>query len=194
MTKPVDVIMWAGEDHYTVSSFIQEAKIMGVSKRIPKTAIPEGIVPGRSKIFIKHRRAIVNGNLDDLLRTLDESLYLQHCELPDNMLHLVIFLERLRESEPAIWKELVEGYKLFWTPGVIGYAYITGIQYVAYDHEEGLPDEMAHMDYLVEPVRIEYEEDWYCPFCSTLLGNPLNFTGRCDSCGHEFSEALDENN
>ena len=50
--KPVDIIMWIGEDNYTVSEFIEEAKAMGVSKRIPANSIPEGIIPGRSRLSL----------------------------------------------------------------------------------------------------------------------------------------------
>lgn len=156
--KPVDIILWAGEQYYTVGSFIREAERMGVSKRIPRTAIPENIILGQSRILIKHRQAIVHGNLDDLLRKLDEAMYLHHCELPDDMLRLVIFLEGLKEEEFNIWQELVEGYALTWTPGVIGYSYITSIQYVAYDDEEELPEDLAHLEGYVEPVKIKYEE------------------------------------
>jgi hypothetical protein len=155
--------MWAGEEHYTVSSFIEEARTMGVSKRIPATAVPEGIVPGRSRILIKHRRAIVHSNseeytLHDLVEHIsilrDGPMY----DVRDDMLQIVMMLERFEEVDHDFWMQLVSEYDLYWTPGVIGYSYITSIQYVAHDHEEGLPEEMAHLEGYVEPVRIEYED------------------------------------
>ena len=158
MAKPIDIIMWVGEEHYTVGSFIREAEQMGVSKRIPRTAIPEGIVPGQSRILIKHRKAIVHGDLDGLLRKLDEAMYLSHVTLPEDMITLVVFLEVLQEKEFAIWQELVEGYNLTWTSGVIGYSYITSIQYIASDDEEELPEDLQHLEGYVEPVKIKYEE------------------------------------
>jgi len=158
MDKPIDIFMWAGEEHYTVGAFIREADRLGVSKRIPRTAIPEGIVPGQSRILIKHRQAIVHGNLKDLLRKLDEASYLHHCELPNDMLRLVLFLETLKEKDFDIWQELVEGYELTWSPGVIGYSYITSIQYIAYDDEKELPEDLQNIEG-VEIVRIEYVDE-----------------------------------
>lgn len=159
MDKPVDLIMWAGEEHYTVSSFIDEAKRMGVSKRIPQNSIPHGIVPGQSRIFIKHRKAMVYGELEGLSIELSHNFHIiTDLGIDDNMLELVMILEQIHEQNPEYWNELVEEYDLTWAPGVIGYSYITGLQYVAQDNEEGLPEELAHMEHLVEPVRIEYED------------------------------------
>lgn len=156
MNKPIDIIMWAGEEHYTVSSFIKEAERMGVSKRIPRTAVPEGIVPGQSRILIKHRQAIVHSEyLDELLLGL-YTHGMPEYSLPDDMLKVVMFLEDLRDEDHQTWKFLVEEYELTWTSGVIGYSYITSIQYVASDDEEELPEDLQHLEGYVEPVRIEY--------------------------------------
>lgn len=183
--KPVDVIMWAGEDHYTVRSFIQEARVMGVSKRIALNSIPEGIVPGVSRIFIKHRKAILHGKLEELGERLN-------FDPTEQMLPLVIALDELQEQKFDDWQNIVQTYELTWSPGIIGYSYITGIQYVTRDNEEGLPEEIAHLEGYVEPIIVEYEEEWHCPFCEAWIGTPLNFTGYCENCGHEFREAWDE--
>jgi len=160
MDKPVDVIMWAGEEHYTVGSFIREAEQMGVSKRIPATAIPEGIIPGQSRILIKHRQAIVQGMLDELVLELAYTYDLpDEYAVADGMLRLVMFLEDLKVSDPVAWESLVEIYELTWTSGVIGYSYITSIQYVAQDFEDDLPEELSHLEGYVEPVRIEVTDE-----------------------------------
>ena len=161
MDKPVDVIMWAGEEHYTVGSFIREAERMGVSKRIPATAIPEGIVIGQSRILIKHRQAILQGeNLEQLFLELKYVYQIpEEWIQPDGMLFLVMFLEDLRKTQPIIWESTVEQYDLTWTPGVIGYSYITSIQYVAQDFEDDLPEELSHLEGYVEPVRVEYDDE-----------------------------------
>ena len=156
--KPVDIIMWIGEDNYTVSEFIEEAKAMGVSKRIPANSIPEGIIPGRSRLLIKHRKAIIHGiDLDQLIEALNDLYAFPEYELPDGMLHLVMTLEEIKEENPERWKRWVDSYELTWHPGVIGYSYITGVQFVVEEGEEGLPEELAHLDYLIEPVRMSYE-------------------------------------
>ncbi len=152
-TKPVDLLMWVGEE-YTVSEFIREAERMGVSKRIAKTSIPEGVVPGKSKLLIKHRFAIVNSpRLDELAEQTGLGL-----KMPDDMLRLTIALEDLRDQRDQEyfqeWQILVKDFEITWSPGVIGYTTITGIQYVAKETEEGLPENLAHMDDLIEPVRV----------------------------------------
>ncbi|MCK4819727.1 hypothetical protein KA005_28430 [bacterium] len=169
MDKPIDIIMWAGEEHYTVSSFIEEAERMGVSKRIPRTAIPEGIVPGQSRILIKHRQAIVQSDRLDELFLIVSHLYdilefaltnasLKELGIPDTMLRMVMFLEDLKVDDYTAWQSLVEDYNLTWTSGVIGYSYITSIQYIAYDDEEELPEDLQHLEGYVKPVRIEYDK------------------------------------
>ena len=117
MNKPIDIIMWAGEEHYTVGSFIREAERMGVSKRIPRTAIPEGIVPGQSRILIKHRQAILQAErLESLFIELQITYDLPEEYMPpDGMLRLVMFLEDLRETDLPAWERLVEGYAVTWT-------------------------------------------------------------------------------
>lgn len=164
----IDLIMWVGEEHYTVSSFIEEATKIGVSKRIPKNSIPEGIVLNRSRLFIKHRRAIVQGDaerardeysMDDLIDTLSTTRAMSYYQLPQDMLGLIISLESIEENEPEFWKKLVKDYGLTWSPGVIGYAYITGIQYIAGENETGLPEELIHLEGYVEPIRITYGTD-----------------------------------
>ncbi len=152
-TNPVDLLMWVGTQ-YTVSEFIREAKRMGVSKRISKTSIPEGIVSGKSKLLIKHRHAIVNSpRLDELADQAGLRL-----RMPDDMLKLTIALEDLRDFNHQEyfqeWQILVKDFEITWSPGVIGYTTITGVQYVAKPTEQGLPEDLAHMDDLIEPVRI----------------------------------------
>jgi hypothetical protein len=169
MNKPIDIIMWAGEEHYTVSSFIEEAKRMGVSKRIPRTAIPENIILGQSRILIKHRQAIVHSErLDELFLTISHVYNIPEFALtdksrkglniPDTMLRMVLFLEELKVADPVTWEKFVEVYGLTWSPGVIGYSYITNIQYVAYDDEEELPEDLQNIEN-VEIVRIKYADE-----------------------------------
>ena len=160
MDKPVDIIMWVGEEHYTVGSFIREAERMGVSKRIPRTAIPEGIVLGQSRILIKHRQAILQAErLESLFIELQIAYNLSEEYMPpDGMLRLVMFLEELQMADLPAWERLVEVYALTWTSGVIGYSYITSIQYIAYDDEKELPEDLQHLADYIEPVKIIYEE------------------------------------
>lgn len=57
MAKPLDLLMWVGSSFYpTPQSFVDEAKKMGVSKRVP--GFPIGIVKGKTRIFLVHNKAI----------------------------------------------------------------------------------------------------------------------------------------
>jgi len=157
MMEAYDLIMWAGEEHYTVGEFIREAEQMGVSKRISRTSIPEGVVPGKSRLLIKHRYAIVNSpRLDELVERTGLNLV-----MPDDMLKLTIALEDLRDDHDqeyfAEWQILVDEFDITWSPGVIGYTILTGVQYVAHEHETALPEDLAHMDNLIEPIRVVFE-------------------------------------
>jgi len=49
---PQDYLMWVGRSYYTIESFIQEARKMGVCKRVPM--LPRGVVPGKSRVFLVH--------------------------------------------------------------------------------------------------------------------------------------------
>lgn len=155
--KPVDIVMWAGEQFYTVTSFIEEAKHLGVSKRIPSHNIPYGIVPGESRIFIKHRKAIVTGKVNELIEYLVKETGIAPIDPETEMLVLTMLLEKYKEKDLTFWQELVDNFDISWKAGVIGYSYITGIQYVAKDNEDDLPDEYSHLKGYVEPVRVTYE-------------------------------------
>lgn len=158
----LDLIMWAGEDNYTVSGFIKEARMQGVSKRIPKNAIPEGIAFAHSRLFIKHRRAIID--CEDWEVFVQELIGHGYLHLPiqvyskDIMLYAVMAMEDMHDKNRVLWNEYIEAFNITWHPGVIGYAYITGIQYVVKENEEGLPEEYAYLEGYVEPVRDIHEE------------------------------------
>lgn len=51
-----DVLIWVGKEHYSPESFIEEAKRMGVCRRVPFA--PLGIIPDVSFVFLAHRDAI----------------------------------------------------------------------------------------------------------------------------------------
>ena len=53
-------IMGVGEKFYTAQEFIQEARTMGISKRIP--FVPKDLVVGETVIYLAHRKAIRVGN------------------------------------------------------------------------------------------------------------------------------------
>jgi len=48
-------LMWVGRSYYTKGSFMEEASVMGISKRIPANGIPDGMVVGKSWVFLAMR-------------------------------------------------------------------------------------------------------------------------------------------
>lgn len=48
-----DLIMWIGYHHYpTITDFIEEAQIKGVSKRVSR--VPRSLIPGKTRLFFVH--------------------------------------------------------------------------------------------------------------------------------------------
>lgn len=172
-----DIAMWVGEDSYPwPSDFADEAKRLGVSKQVPRTAIPQ-IEPGVSRLVLIHPRALISvhaegmtlvdlatelegticGNYD----TLDESRayaleYLIDSETGRNLPEMVNLL-RIAEMENLL-KDLEEKYKIEYEPGFLGFTYLTGIQWVAPKNADRLPPDLVGIPG-IEAVRIEYEEE-----------------------------------
>jgi hypothetical protein len=178
----IDLKMWMGEDNYSVAEAHLENKTLGVSKRIPLTSVPEGILPGFSRIFIAHKKAILvvraeGKTIWDLLTRMFELEILEQVEggdveyhedreynpgeellpgdyVPEGMLRMVIVLDLV---EAKVRRELVKEFEIEFRPGIIGYGYITGLQYILREGETEVPAEIAHIDG-VEAVRVEYED------------------------------------
>ena len=55
-TKTTDILMWVGASHYpTVESFVKEAEVLGVSKRVSQ--VPKGVKLRTSVMFLAHDEA-----------------------------------------------------------------------------------------------------------------------------------------
>lgn len=171
------ILMTVGRQYYTLAEYIDEAKEMGVSKRIAMTAIPEGLVPGMSKIFIAHPDAIVKVTADgkclaDLVRVVLGETYvspdfapyweqekIQPDEvIPDHMLSLTYAFSKLPAAERA---KLTAEYGLVFHMGVIGYTFFEGVQFVMPAGETELPENARQLLPLVEsgyvqPVHVTY--------------------------------------
>lgn len=177
------ILMTVGREHYKLHSLISEYSQQGVSKRIPKTAIPDGLVPQVSKIFIAHPDAIlrvtVNGKtLNDLvvalvnlkvltqvqideMEDLDKPYWSQN-ELnpydfvPPNMLTISSALSTLSNPERA---KVEDEFGIEYCMGIIGFAHVSSIQYVTKPDDDGLPDDLKHLEGYVTPVRVIHDED-----------------------------------
>ncbi len=188
MTEVPSILMIAGRQYYKLWEYIEEAQDIGVSKRIPSKAIPEGMVPGLSKIFIAHPDAIVkvtapDKTLEDLAHELFACETLTMAELaklidldkpfwtgeelnpsdfvPESMLDISMALSKVEEPE---YSHIVKEFGLQFCLGVVGYAHFEGIQVVLDKSEEDLPDDLEHLRPLVEfgyvqPVHVEYPDE-----------------------------------
>jgi hypothetical protein len=172
--------MCVGRKFYKLHEAVEEYKEQGVSKRVSNTAIPEGLVPWRSKIFVAHPDAIVKvtaegKTLADLAYTLLENGCLSeddwdslvemanpywtgkelHSEdfVPVSMLVIAIALSKMPEHEQDALKQELG---LEFCMGIFGFAYLSGIEYVAKPGETDLPANMKHLKGYVQPVEVFY--------------------------------------
>lgn len=181
--KPVDILMCVGLQFYSLSDLVSEAENQGLSKRIPLSAIPEGVVPYESKLFVAHPHAIVkvtapNKTLKDLVNmlislgvlareqlvspdTLDWTYWegetlLSEEQVPIDMLTIAIAVDLV---EGEAYQELLNEFALKFEMGIVGFSYISGIHYVVKPGEEGLPDTLSHLDGYVTPVKMVYGDE-----------------------------------
>ncbi|KPL21849.1 MAG: hypothetical protein AMJ93_08605 [Anaerolineae bacterium SM23_84] len=169
-----DLLMWVGATYYPTSEdFASECIHQGLSKRTAITSVPEGIVNGVSRLFLIHPWACLtvdeeNGHtleeLHDRLESLDNPLISEWLQDWDRNPAWVIrqIIEKTSKEPPAQepWYEatmIIEDCGVIFTPGVFGFSYITGMQYVVSKGETDLPDELK--DRGIEPVRVVYDEE-----------------------------------
>lgn len=176
-------LSWVGEDNYTFAQAVDECMSMGVSRRINLKGIPEGFVPGVSKIFLVHPKAIIRvafGSLWELLYDLmllgyistrawedlianeyeDKLPYTARLEpydfVPKDAGLAAYYVSKVT---PAEYKYLDDKYKFTFSPGVFGYAPFGEFQYVLKPGESDLPKELQHLEGYVEPVKVLYDDD-----------------------------------
>jgi hypothetical protein len=188
MSNTPSLLMTVGEQFYKLHEFISEAETIGISKRIPLTAIPIDMVKAISKVFVAHPKAIVKvtapgKTLQDLAYSLAELKYLSMVELahlveldrpfwtgeklasydfvPASMLDITVALSKTNSAE---CKELEKKYGLEYVMGIFGWSHFTGLQLVMAPNETELPDNLKHLQPLIdngtiEPVHVIYRDD-----------------------------------
>lgn len=188
ITQVPSLLMTVGRKYYKLYQYVDEAQNIGVSKRIPITAIPDGLVKGLSKIFLAHPDAIVkvtasDKTFADLAYALYEKDYLTAVQyqkiiedvpaywtgeelhpndlVPERMLDVTYALSKVPGPEHM---GLGETFGLEFCMGIFGYSYYSGIEYVCKPGEDELPAELAHLDGYVEPVHIMYNNDSEAPY------------------------------
>ena len=69
-------LLWVGEKFYTVSSFLKEAKDIGISRRI--NSIPRGFKVGKTWIFMAHRLCVQKWKVDGPLDIMGQPKESEH--------------------------------------------------------------------------------------------------------------------
>ena len=180
--KAIDILMYVGGDNYTVPAYLSEAKQWGVSKRIPSGSIPDGLIPGVSRIFLWHNEAIplvraegkTMRDLTDLLvekNLLDEQTatilelrepwkpeehLLPSSYVPPHVLRLTCIIQL---QEPHVRREIEKALEIEWQGGVIMWSYLGKPQYIV-GKDGKVPTEIAQKyGDILEYVQVEYQED-----------------------------------
>jgi hypothetical protein len=179
----IDLLMMIGSDRYTVPAYIREARAAGVSKRIPSTGIPQGIVPGLSRLFLWHNqviplvraegkslfdlvtRLIEMGKLNqDTARTLElaehwcpTDLLLPADYVPAHILRVTCIIQDLKPSER---RKLEKDFEIEWQGAVFSWSYLGRVQCVVPENatEDDIPEHLRGRDDL-DFVKVDYIED-----------------------------------
>ena len=181
--QAVDLLMLVG-DEYTVPAYIRESQAAGVSKRIPATAIPQGIVPGISRLFLWHMKVIpvvgvdglsmfdlVTGLINMAKLTVDEAKtfelndpwkpddlpLLPYSYVPQHILRLTCIIQDLPARQR---KQFEDDFKIEWQPAVFSWCHLGKVQYVLPNDasEADIPDAVMAMADEVDFVKVEYVE------------------------------------
>lgn len=153
-----DLLMWVGEQHYPwPHDFSDEVKAVGLSKRVAESAIPL-IEPGRTRLAVIHPKVFVELAEGRSIEELAGDLGLTLPEVEDGITAEQIgrALALLETSDTKAYENLVERMGISYHPGIFGYVWLTGIQYVCRQGEEDAPEELKGLG--VEAVRMDYHD------------------------------------
>ena len=172
------ILMCVGEQSYKLHEFVFEAMEQGISKRTPVTSIPTTLVPGVSKIFVAHPKAMVyTKDISGLflhlyeLDYIDEQTYDKYAGLlylnefdfgdirpemyvPEYMLDIAMSLSMMSDADR---KATEDQFQITYGFGVFGYAPFEEVQYVLPSSVDELPEEVAHLEKFIRPVHVAYD-------------------------------------
>lgn len=149
-----DILVFRGAEYWpTPEDVIREVHQQGLSVRIPRNNIPEGMVKGLSRIGLAHIKAVlvIEKGTEQDLRTAFEAL---HDEKVDEV------LARKYEHAPSRWLEvpeteakrrIFERFGVGFQPGIFAYCYWTSTSYHLKPDEEQAPEDLVRKG--VKPVR-----------------------------------------
>ena len=152
MIEAADILMCVGAEHYeTPQHFIVEAQNMGVSKRLPLKAPPQGLVPGLSRVFFRHERACAvfdTAPADDPVaqakaremfwrelrelrdEVVERSIATWQQSLPDRLWHRESWMYLMANWHRAAVDVIFAKYQVRFAPGIFGYCVFGGFAMV----------------------------------------------------------------
>ncbi len=140
-----DILMFRGAEYWpTPEDVIREINAQGLSIRIARNNIPEGMVRGLSRIALGHVNAVmtIEKDAEDELRKAFEAL--NDADVND-------VLQAQYEHPPSRWleipeskakRELFERYGVKFSPGIFAYTYYTGATYYVKPGEDNAPPDL----------------------------------------------------
>jgi len=156
-----DILVFRGAEYWpTPEDVIREVHAQGLSVRIPRNQIPEGLVHGLSRIALGHIKAVItveNLSLDEggTPLTPDQALrtaFEEATQVEGHDPEIDAVLGRTYEHAPSRWLEMPEGavkQEIFerlgvkFSPGIFAYSYYTGLTYYLKPDETEAPSELA---------------------------------------------------
>jgi hypothetical protein len=156
-----DILVFRGAEYWpTPEDVIREVHAQGLSVRIPRNQIPEGLVHGLSRIALGHIKAVMtveNLPLDDAGAPLTPEQTLRAAfeavtQIDGHDPRIDEGLAGTYEHAPSRWLEMPEGdakREIFerlgvkFSPGIFAYSYYTGLTYYLKPDETEAPAELT---------------------------------------------------
>ncbi len=140
-----DILMFRGAEYWPApEDVIREIHTQGLSIRIARNNIPEGMVRGLSRIALGHVNAVMT-----IEKGTEEELRKAFEALDDADINAV--LEAEYEHTPSRWleipesnakRELFERHAVKFSPGIFAYTYYTGASYYLKPGEQSAPPDL----------------------------------------------------
>ncbi len=146
-----DILIFRGAEYWpTPEDVIREVHAQGLSVRIPRNNIPNGLVKGLSRIALGHIKAVmvIEKGTPDELRAAFEAL----AETKDHDPKIDQVLARAYDHAPSRWlempesdakREIFERLGVSHKPGIFAYCYYSGATYYLKPDENEAPEDLA---------------------------------------------------
>ncbi len=141
-----DILVFRGAEYWpTPEDVIREVHAQGLSVRIPRNNIPEGMVKGLSRIALAHIKAVMV-----IEKGTAEELQAAFQALKDEQVDRL--LTRPYEHAPSRWlempeseakREILERFGVSFKPGIFAFCYWTGTSYYVKPDENEAPPDLA---------------------------------------------------